>query len=408
MSFLRRALQRLHSASRRPEALPLSCLFVLMLHVTRSPWLVVHPPLYAEEGRVFFLDALRVGPASLLKTYAGYPQLFPRLVALILSGLPVDRLPVFYHLSALLAHAILLYAIVRFSEDFSPANRILMLFCSILLPHGGEVFLNLPNTIHFLSPVPLLLFLAPASRHRLHAVLDPALALLAALSGPYVVIFLPLMLLDAFVRRRLVRPVLIVAVLGTAMQLGALDLAGREPVERLDVIVAGKVFAAFFFPLFFWWMPVKLSASQTVPVILLGGFGLLHYARRAHLRPEWVPTLLILAGGLAWLASMLGGLGVATDFHPLGGAQRYFWVPYLLVSIGLAVWTRERGLRFVLVGAIFLSGLASWRSQMPAYTVEPPYVRVGEDGTVRVSVYPSPVWDIQFDPRTIHAPRRIP
>lgn len=135
--------------------------FFLLLHISRNPWQLIDPPLYGEEGRNFFLDQFTLGPAALWKTYAGYLHLFPRLVALVYSGLPIEQLVLPFHLSALVAHALLLFAICLFSECLSTDNRTLMLFCSILILHGGEVFLNLPNTINFLGAIPLLLYLAP-------------------------------------------------------------------------------------------------------------------------------------------------------------------------------------------------------------------------------------------------------
>ncbi len=70
-----------------------ACAVVLLL---RRPDLIATPQLYAEDGLIFFRDAILSGLPSLLAPYAGYHHLIPRAIALIASPFPAAIQPAAY------------------------------------------------------------------------------------------------------------------------------------------------------------------------------------------------------------------------------------------------------------------------------------------------------------------------
>lgn len=372
---------------------------VLILHASRAYWQLFDPVFYGEEGRIFFLENHVLGLSAVLKTYAGYLHLFPRLVAAAVGHLDISKIPFWYHLSALIAHSILLYAILRFSSHMKNVQRGMLMFASILIPHGGEVFLNLPNTINILGPIPLLLYLAPKNSFQ-HRVLDSGLTLLTGLSGPYILIFLPFMILDFVLRRKGSKTIVCTAVTASLVQLLFMSLGDRAPMtEALSFGASVRMVTSFAFPLFFSWIPGKFSIDQMLGILVLA-VGSLFWFFRKSLPPNKDPAVLLIAVGLVvWLAGLTRGLGEASWMHPFGGAQRYFWVPYSLIATGLVYnFSDRKRVQWVLVFFIFTSALVNWSQHIPTYTVKPSFQVVDPSGTVKVSVYPSPEWDFEYKP----------
>ncbi|HWT06166.1 MAG TPA: hypothetical protein VN224_10450 [Xanthomonadales bacterium] len=71
----------------------LACVVVLF---ARRPDLLSNPQFYAEDGKLFFHDAVLNGLGSLVAPYAGYHQLIPRVVALLALPLPAAAAPAAY------------------------------------------------------------------------------------------------------------------------------------------------------------------------------------------------------------------------------------------------------------------------------------------------------------------------
>ena len=59
----------------------------------RRPETILNAEFAYEDGREWYLDAWRKGPAAILKPYAGYHHLVPRLVAAHERLLPAGQAP---------------------------------------------------------------------------------------------------------------------------------------------------------------------------------------------------------------------------------------------------------------------------------------------------------------------------
>lgn len=379
---------------------------ILALHASRAWSFLADPQFYGEEGKIFFLENFELGAAAISKTYAGYLHLFPRLVAFAGGGLSLGTLPFYFHLAALVAHALLLYSVMRFSQERPRVVQALLAVLTIALPHGGEVFMNLPNTISFLAPIPVFLLLAPRARGWVRGI-DAAAVLVAALSGPYSLIWLPLMAAFLAWRRRGDWLLLTALAAGAVIQFGVLQMGLRPGVTpEITWNSVFRMISAFWGPLFFGWFPQAPSVDQTT-VLLLVGLGLLWWRLRRRavgFSPE--AAMLVMAGLALWAAAIKGSLGDFSWMHPLGGGMRYFWTPYILVTSALAVFFAGRPkILTALCALIFVSAAATWISPIVMQSKSRPPCPAG-GGAYEVDVVP-PAWNFTLTLKQAKDVRRL-
>lgn len=181
----------------------------------RKSHALLTPQFWAEDILVFFDQALRLGPAAIAEPYGGYLHLLPRLVAALGTQIDPAGAPLLYNAAAGLIATAALASLV------SPRTGPLWLGFALallptLLPHSGEVFLNLTNVQWFTALLffAALIKAAPASRG---TSLAEATALgVAGLTGPFGVLLLPAFAWRAACERSAHAMRLLVAVAATA------------------------------------------------------------------------------------------------------------------------------------------------------------------------------------------------
>lgn len=343
---------------------------VLLLIVTKSPKLIFSPAFYGEEGKIFYSEQMKLGWSALTATYAGYLHLYPRLVALIFSNVPIENIPFFYHLSALFAQALLLYSIFRFAGANSTV-RILAALATVIIPHGGEVYLNLPNTISIIGTIlPLLYFSEKGSFGR--TLFESVLIGIAMLSGPYGIIELPFLValwgIEGFDRRKI--QFLATCGVFALIHFSFMNLQVRTANEnQLTFVGLVDATTTFVYSLFFSFFGIIHQFWPRFLITIIGGFTAWRKIRRVHIKKEeLLASLPLILSGLAiWAAAMIKGLGDYLTFNPLGAGSRYFWPPYVLVSIGLIYLLKDRSNQKALktlCALILLSSIVRWPSQI--------------------------------------------
>lgn len=161
--------------------------------IWRRPDAVTYPQFWAEDGHVWFADAYNMGLASLSRSYAGYLQTLPRLVALPAA-----------HLT--LVHAALLFNLVGISIQAAPAAFLMSRRFEHVAPRAwvralvGLLYLLIPSfelnaTItnaqwHLFILAIMVLVARPPSRWW-SRVFDAAAVTMSCLTGPFVVLLLP-------------------------------------------------------------------------------------------------------------------------------------------------------------------------------------------------------------------------
>jgi hypothetical protein len=165
----------------------------------RRPIAFLHPQFFAEDGAVFFLQAERNPVASVITPYSGYLHLGLRLVALAASPLDPRWIPVVYFYASIAAFLALILAL--FSPRLGFPRPWLLALGVVLVPHNGEVFDSLTNA-QWLSGLGLvLLAMARDPEGPRDRALDAGFAAVASLTGVFSIVFAPIFVARAAVRR---------------------------------------------------------------------------------------------------------------------------------------------------------------------------------------------------------------
>jgi len=167
--------------------------------------------IWAEDGTIYGAQALRSGGfAVVLRGYAGYLQLPPRLVALVVPLVPFRELAVFFALAGSTVSALLAWFVYRQSRGWitSPVLRIALASSIVIGPVLiGENTANITNTIWaFAAVAPWAL--GSLQDRRISVVGRSVVVFMAATSTALAFIYLPMAIVVIVFRRT--RPTLIV------------------------------------------------------------------------------------------------------------------------------------------------------------------------------------------------------
>jgi hypothetical protein len=195
-------------ATGRRRAIALGTAFVIAVVVAalvRQPGHRTWDTVWAEDGAIYASDAYSHGPLSdLLRGYAGYAQLVPRIIALGVRALPVRDAAAYLAMSAALVSALLALFVERSMYGWvrSAWLRWLVAATSVLAP---TVFFELNANIANLGwPLLFASFWAMASRRTgaIDVGLRATVVGLTALTTPVAAVLMPWAVAFAVVRRR--------------------------------------------------------------------------------------------------------------------------------------------------------------------------------------------------------------
>lgn len=366
---------RLSTAASRPDRrLDLAAAFVgLVLLILRKPWALRTPQLWAEDGSIFLNDMAQYGAASLLRPYQGYLHLIPRLTAWIAAQTADVRWwPLMYNLGALLVAAAVLFRLT--SPRLAVTHRRLLILAFALVAQSGEVLFNITNAQWLAAFLLMIQLWLTEPRSKLAAAADVALLILAGLTGPFVVLLLPLFAWQAWRQRNRYRlGVLAVVVACAGIQISYLLQAyGQTPpptafhfFNYLGVLSARLVVWPFLGAHLVAALPaaalVGIGAAVAIPVLIWT-------VRDRHDRPFALEVLVILAILLA--AATWRSRPDEWSLHDVSDGDRYFFIPRVLF-VWLVVWlfdARPRRLAVTLV-ALCLAGVAT---ELPDHYIPAP------------------------------------
>nr|CAA9215272.1 hypothetical protein AVDCRST_MAG63-373 [uncultured Armatimonadetes bacterium] len=304
---------------------------VFLLTFSRKPSSVLVPQFWAEDGAVFFAQAREIGLGSLLTPQAGYYNTFTRLAALFGNGVPVPFAPHYY---LLVSVGVLLFIVgYLFSRRLHFRHPTLMALCLGLVPHDGEVFLTAQASNFYLG-LALALFLVsdpPASRWQ--HVCDVVMIVLAGLTGPFSLIYLPLFVLRAARERGAPALKVRAFLVGTAgllqlVQMHAVRLEAKEfgldPREMLEILGTRLLTPLLtgptgFLPTYRWLLGIYMVALLALLV-------------QTFRRGRNHQALYLLAAGVSVVAATLYVFrGAPEDLLYIAAGDRFFFIP--LVSV---------------------------------------------------------------------------
>ncbi|HEY1108594.1 MAG TPA: hypothetical protein VGE76_08185 [Opitutaceae bacterium] len=366
--------------------LGLTCVAVALLaFVSRKPEQWFNPQFWGEDGRVFFAEAVSLGPAALIEPYAGYFHLVPRVVAFAASAAPWEYLPAIYMIVAALGASAVAARVAL--ADLPLVARVTGAVAMVVVPHSGEVFLNLTN-LHWLLGMLLavnLLEPAPATRARaLRRALEIAVA---GLSGPMVLCLAPFAALWLVWQRRERRAGWLGAAWALAVGVQFLLVAMGPRVATTDTMTVLSalwwVVPRYVMALLVGeWMRYTQEVAMIFTLLVAPMLTVLFWERKNPYRAQ-AALLLLAAAGLL----VAGRLANPYWGNPVGGAARYVYVPFVLalwafgwLSAGAAARWR-RAIAWVLCGCVVSAGIAHWRGRPQPDLEWSRQVREAREGT---------------------------
>ncbi len=353
---------------------PILLLAVILFY--RKPDALLNPQFWAEDGALFFAQAQEFGSAALLMPYRGYLHLVPRLVALVASSFPLEWAPAFYNFSALFITCLVASKILS-SRVRVPSKPLFVLSLG-LVPHSGEVFLNLTNVQWMMALLIVLLIIQEPPASKRQAIGDFLLLTIAALTGPFCLLFAPAIMLRVLGRRG--PRAYDLGFLGLFLLLGlvqGLFIYSRpeDPVmvgassELTWQVVAQLIGHRLLGTLFLGQMvSAMLTPTVLVGLTLVFVYGLACLIWRGGKadggKGRMNAAIFLLAGASALGATWFRYQENLADLLPFGSGDRYFYLPRVVILWSILICAASRGLArgvvTALVGLSVLAGASSW------------------------------------------------
>lgn len=301
--------------------------------------------LWAEDGNVFLNEAGSLGLAAILKPYAGYLHLYPRLVTAVsqLFGL-LDR-PAILLAGWLLSYLVLVHALLRsVKREHSGTVLVLLLVALVALqPSQGEVFFNITNAQWMLGPALMLYVLAvPDGTDR--SLLRCIFLFVLSLTGPFSIILVPALLIRLWLKRDWAgfRYTYVTLFTGAAIQLIVLLLGGRSaqgPLETDPIVWLISTLRLLGFGAGEY---LTILAAAAIWGIIL--YMMVQRARTGRGADPALQTATILL--LVALAVIAGGL-FAYRHNPsvmalANSGSRYSWIPTILILVSAVILADAR------------------------------------------------------------------
>jgi len=335
---------------------------------------MLNPQFWAEDGRNWYADAYNHGPiAALFTTEAGYYQTISRLIAGVSLILPLEYAPLVFNASAMLIQVGVAMFIVSdrcrtLLEDIKA--RYLLALMYLLLPNAWEVFGNLTNSQWHLALLVCLMIASAEPATKIGRAFDLGVTILAALSGPFCLLLLPVACIQSYLTRSRHKIVIaIILALGCMVQAYGLLTTTREVQSALGAsldlflqivgrhIVLGPLVGIRGFARLQSW---GLWGSISAVIVTIGGLALAFFLfakASAGVRLIMLYAAMICVTALAWPAVTLEpGQWTVIANHPT--ALRYWFVPGFALYLGLIYLIFKDGtkaVRCVSAGLLLIS-----------------------------------------------------
>jgi hypothetical protein len=378
------------------------------LLAARAPFAISR--FWAEDGTVFFQEALAEGPLSAFgNDYAGYFHLLPRIAGALSSSVPFSSAAIVnWAVVALLAGWCAATVFVASKTWLgSLAGRLLLAGAIVLLPVlRYESIANMAN-LHFVLLFPSLLITISKPTSRAEWINGSAFLVASTLSTPQTAVLLPFVLYR-LASRRGVDSIVASWTAGTVVHFLAIavvrpERSTDEGTSSLASVVGNygkRVVLDNFSPF--------SSPAAVLAVVLIVGIGAV-IARAVQVDWQVDRTRAVLlvavpaAGGVLWL--LLGvGLGDTTPRYAVFPAMCLTWAVLVAVETlvsgtsGLPASARRYGVSVVVIGIVLVGWLPHWRppdfrSQGPTWgaTVSSAERACAEDDLAEIEVEVPPL-----------------
>lgn len=381
----------------------------------RWPDQLLRPQFWCEDGLIFFWQAWRFGWRALFEPYEGYFHTVPRLFALLGSFLPVRWMPALDNWGAWGVTVALAVLVCRYCR-VEHGLRAGLALAPVLVPHGGELYVNQAGLQWFFAPVEVLLLLQRPAETWRQGWMDAALLLLLGMTGPFLCFFLvPLGVVRLLLHRRISWkdfPAFMVCLLAAGIQGASILRGGRAMVKPLLQEVPAWLKQVGFE------LPGRLFFGNTLPELMGTAFwiitpvlvGLCIWMLAASRRDRrWLALGFLLCGAVIYVAA-LRMFQHDPRMQPFGSGSRYFFIPYVMGAWALVIFSVEprwasRQIAQVLLGMMLLASASRFQAWRPPNYHWPETAARIERGDPTVITQPNG-WTFKLEPKTppVHAP----
>jgi len=306
--------------------------------------------LWAEDGEIYINQAMSLGVSTLWTPYAGYLQTYSRLIALIGNIFPLRDIPYIYIVGWFFAFFVTIYVIRNnfVALGYKTIGIVIAITAVFLQPNIGEVFFNNVNAqwlIGLALAVYIITLTAPSQ-----TVLGIFGTFVASVSGPFSIIYIPIILYKISLRDNLVKywAIYSATILGALVQAFYIARSPRASLETtFNLHLAIKLFFGILtFGAHGLWLLLIL--------IFWLAFGYLLFTSRAHERTTailfllaglgvWSASIYSASSNLPWLAGVVFGLG-----------DRYTFIPYATFIMAYLAVSRDNIVSYFIISACLL------------------------------------------------------
>jgi hypothetical protein len=360
----------------------------------RAPQTFFHPQLFAEDGPVFFAQAHTDGAASVFVAYAGYLNLLPRLVALAATMFSAVFTPKIYCWSAVAAavwsSATIASTPIRFSWIFGA--------CLAAAPHNGEVFGVLLNVQWILAPALFLIVATRPPQSRLARYNQIVFAFVSALTGPFCVAAAPVVLWRGIRRRSLFDATICLIVASASIIQLCLALAASS--EPTGTSTSPLKVAAIILYRDLNLIPTSAVKFDGLHLVAIFSLAIVLAVGALGRESQWKALLLsagVTLSALVWIKFR----HLPPDLlMPIGGGDRYFYIPHVLVVWMLLDTLLTGRLASVPAGALVAAAISgsshSWhKPSLPLWDWKTDALKVDHGEAVKIPINP-PGWTIEL------------
>ncbi len=312
----------------------------------RRPDALTNAQFWAEDAK-WFADAVNGGfsIAPFFEPYAGYMTLIQRLIGWFAGLFPLEFSPLIFNLCALGIQALPVVYLWSKRTDYVPTRlKVLITAVYVLLPYTQEIHANVTNVQWFLAITLFLLLFIKESKNKVVRFIDRFFILVGSLSGPFSILLLPIVAVEAW-RTKKILPRYYIVAFGALVQILCVLLT-RETHGEVNIgysftmlfqIVGGQVFGSGLFgaeALAFFY-----SKPWIAPVVAVLGLQLLIYV---FIKSGYVLRYFLIFAFMIFGASLMSTLGTPPGYswwyyfttEAFGG--RYYFIPHLAVFVALS------------------------------------------------------------------------
>jgi hypothetical protein len=305
--------------------------------------------LWAEDGSIYINQARSLGVSSLWTPYAGYLQTYSRLIALIGNIFPLRDIPSIYIVGWFFAFFVTIYVIRKnfVALGYRTIGIVIAIAAVFLQPNCGEVFFNNVNAqwlIGLALAVYIITLTAPSQ-----TVLGIFGTFVASVSGPFSIIYIPIILYKIRLRDNLLKywAIYSATILGALVQAFFIVKSPRASLgKNFSLPLAIK--------LFFGILTFGAHGLWLIPILIFWfTFGYLLFTSGTHERSTAI--LFLLAGLGVWSASIYSASSYLSLFAGVVfPGDRYTFIPYATFILAYLAVIRDNIVSYFIISACLL------------------------------------------------------